>query len=161
MKIYRKIVLIIACGCMLIINLNGCGKINEEANKVYYNNDKIVSDEDTYYMSNSIKKSRNNNYSFKASNFSGSNTIARITFSSPKEYVIDFSVKIQEGKLKLIVIDKDKNIIFTSENPSGNVSCKIDGANGPYRVKLVGDNAKFQITSSLKDIENVKLDIIE
>ncbi|MDD7795428.1 hypothetical protein [Clostridium sp. 'White wine YQ'] len=161
MKIYRKILLIITCTCMLLINLSGCGKINEEANKVYDNNDKIVSDEDTYYMSNSIKKSRNNNYSFKASNFSGSNTIARITFSSPREYVINYSVKIQEGKLKLIVIDKDKNIIFTSENPSGNVSCKIDGVNGPYRVKLVGENAKFQITSSLKDIENVKLDIIE
>jgi hypothetical protein len=161
MKVNRKILLIITATFIILINMSGCGKMNKEASSVYDNNDKIVNDADTYYMSNSVKKSRNNSYSFKASNFSGSNTIAKITFNSPKEYEIRYSVKIQEGNLKLVVIDKDKNIIYTSENTSGDVSYKLDGKNGPYRIKLVGKNAKFQVTSKFENTKDVELDITE
>jgi hypothetical protein len=147
---------VIFCICLLfligiIITYGAC----DERKNIYYNNDKIVQEGDSYTNnSRTITGNSKDEIDIKYSGFYGDDTIFILESKEDGEVKFNFDSTVNSGDFKAVLINPQKEIENILEGTEqGNKIIKL--AKGKYRFKIVGRNAKGEINISINKNNNV------
>lgn len=127
--------MILACVMLMILSLCGCNY------DVYDDDSAIVkSNASIFHESYSNSTIHVYNHSFKL--FIGVKKIRLLTLAKDDE--IKFVAKIDEGRFKVVVIEKSTNLVTLVGEGSGTFT--INGLSGSFIVKMVGDGASGSVS---------------
>lgn len=147
MKLRNKVILSI-CLLSLIGIVFSYSECDERKN-IYNNNNKIVQDWDSYkYSSRTCTGNYKDETNIKYSGFSGDDTIFILQLKEDGEVTFNFDSIVNSGDFKAVLINPQKemgNILEGTE--SGNKTIKL--VKGKYRFKIIGRNAKGEISISI------------
>lgn len=123
---------------------------------IYNDNTKIVSQADSYtFLTNS---SDIDGYTLTESfnKFTGMVTVYELKTDEDSTIKVDFKADISNGDFKIVLIDPNDNVIDILEQ-SSSVEKEIDIPSGKSRLKIVGYNAKGNITLTLSNDNDVRI----
>ena len=133
--------LILCFGVLSVLLLMSC-KIQN-----YYDDpDLITSDSDGSVSFGSVLIESGNKYNYKVSKFNGMKTIRTISKSGELNFEIDLI--ISDGRFKLVLV-KDKEIILVTDKNTNEIISLNNLENGTYKLKIIGDEAKFDLKLKL------------
>lgn len=130
---------------IVLILLSGC-QITPHQNTIYDQDDKIVSEGDSFYFTDRLGAVNDNNMELTFKRFYGVQTIWMIEAT---EDILEFNVKaqIESGEFKVVLITPDQQIVnLTEEAIDGHF--RVETVSGEYRLKIVGRNANGMINIS-------------
>lgn len=119
---------------------------------IFDNNSRIVREGDSYSYKDRIGEIDSSSMDLDISGFYGCDTIWYIESNGDNSISLDYNVELIKGRLKLVIISPENKII-KSINKTG--SYDINLIEGTSRVKIVGDNAKGTINTSIKYENNI------
>ncbi len=145
---FYKLVQICLIVSLLVISLSsfvGCN--NEFARQEYSNNEKIAGNADRSAKIGCIFTELDNKLILKADGFDGRETLWNRTFSEEKEYNLEISLTLTQGKAKIVLVDKSGMVITLIERTAedtntANFSDSLTLPKGYNRIKLVGYDCK-------------------
>jgi hypothetical protein len=146
LKLRNKVILCICILCLIgiIFSYSAC----DERKNIYNNNNKILQDWDSYkYNSRICTSNSRDETNIKYSGFSGDDTIYILESKEDGEVTFNFDSIVNSGDFKAVLINPQKEMenIFEGTE-SGNKTIKL--VKGKYRFKIVGRNAKGEISIS-------------
>lgn len=120
------------------VSLASCGDVN-----VYDDDNGIItSNGSTSVMMNEVKIGKYSTIS--AQSFTGVKTL--YSFSADNSITVSYDTELTSGRLKLVVCDNE-NVIVVFEGEDAATDKVIPLESGSYRLRLVGDNAEFSMSS--------------
>ena len=115
---------------LMSLFLAGCSNNPE---KIYDNKKSITGKYDTYSYQMRKSKYSNDTLDLSYKSFSGVDTLAEFQ-SNQSGININYEIVNNSGKIKLLLVDEDKNIAVLQEN-QGVDSLDVDGSNLNYKIK--------------------------
>ena len=143
----KKIKIIILLVALLLI---GCGQ--QTQHKVY-DDDKQIEGEGNSFSLRNYKQNKNGDRLYVNVGFmDGMDTIWEYDVNSESTVDIGYDLNLTSGKVKLVLITPDGDLCTIAEATktdafSDSLSINVD--NGKYRIKLVAENAKFELNFSV------------
>jgi len=148
-----KKIIIIAVSVLAIISLlsmfvimHYIDKYVGPKEKIYYDNEKISADFDSYFTKSYIEIGNNH---IKFGYFSGSKTIYEFDESNSKMVSINYNVLVKDGRFKLVLILPDKEVILLCEG-SDKAKNEIEIPKGISKIKMVGIKAKGEVNITIQ-----------
>lgn len=154
-----KLLIILSVG--ILLSLSGCSKDgNEKVNQVSKANNEakveskeslqttvdlnkfnIKSSEDEKSGVMFMPQNTSDSWKLKFKKFTGVHTMAKFKLSKDENVKLQYSSKVESGKLVLLVLDKNNEVVKTLEgNKEETLEVKAKEV-GEYTVKVVGDEA--------------------
>jgi hypothetical protein len=114
--------------------------IDESKYNVFDNENAIVNNSDKALEIGSVKKNFGDNYSQKVNSFTGLRTIK--TINGGQRFNVNLTTS--SGRLKLVLVDENNVVTVCDGNANGTFEFpELDGKK--CKLKIVGDNAKFEL----------------
>lgn len=141
---FKKRIVFIAMAITIISLFIGCGYNKEQfnSNKVYNDNSEISSEYDTFGLGESNETIESGRYKGKLI-LSGSATIWTYESSSDIDLKVPYSLSVNRGKAKIVLISPDNTVVDLIESTDksaveGATSITIPIKKGNNRIKVVG-----------------------
>lgn len=155
----RKLLIILSVG--ILLSLSGCSKDgNEKVNQANSPNNEtkveskenstttmdlskfnIKSSEDEKSGVMFMPQNTSDSWKLKFKKFTGVHTMAKFKLSKDQSVKLQYSSKVESGKLVFLVLDKNNEVVKTLEgNKEETLEVKAKEV-GEYTVKVVGDEA--------------------
>lgn len=120
------------------VSLASCGDVN-----VYDDDNGIITSDGI--SSVMLRETHSGNIStVSAQSFTGVKTL--YSFNANSGITVSYDTELKSGRLKLVVCD-DKNVTVVFEGAGAATDKVIPLESGSYRLRLVGDNAEFSMSS--------------
>ncbi len=144
MKNQRKILTAFIMLFTLILTvslLTGCG-----FDEIYDDDEKIAKSDNNYVVTGFIAKNNDATFSASAKKFSGTYSLA--TFEVTKDLLCyNCSFTVTSGRFKLVAVNVSDEKVYVIFEGTGLASSQTyDLPNGKYEMKMVGDNAAFEMS---------------
>lgn len=154
-----KLLIILSVG--ILLSLSGCSKdgnekvnqvnaANSEAKVERKENSTTTVDLSKFNIKNSedeksgvmfMPQNTSDSWKLKFKKFTGVHTMAKFKLSKDESVKLQYSSKVESGKLALLVLDKNNEVVKTLEgNKEETLEVKAKEV-GEYTVKVVGDEA--------------------
>ena len=166
MKSIKKFIILIisliivgAIASKVIILLES-DRLGANERNIYNNEEKIVSESDSYSYLRRKLENEKNNMDFEFVEFTGIDTVYNI--QSTKEGVIELQYKseILKGKFKILLITpKNEIITVLSGNSKGNSKIKIES--GESKIRIVGYKSTGNFTMNVISTDDIDIKISE
>lgn len=135
--------------------LTGCG--NGFAQREYDSDTCIAEQEDRYAKVGSVFNPIEGGYSLEVSEFDGRQTLWSGKLSEEKEITLDISLKMSEGKVKIVHIDDENTVTTILECTPDTVPEKATEVavlmkKGQNRIKIVGYDCRDIDLEILSDV---------
>ena len=156
LKIIKFILLI-----LVIFSLVAC-QYNSK-NSFYNDNKKIASEANSFSIANYDQKIDGQNIHGTISIMSGMDTIWTYNATEDKELNIKYLIKVNSGKVKLVLISPDKSVTNIVENTKNSdlkdfATSKLNIKKGLNRIKVVvEDNSNFDFDITISEGEFTQL----
>ena len=143
----KKIKIIILLVALLLI---GCG---QQTQHNVYDDDKQIEGEGNSFSLRNYNQNKNGDRLYVNVGFmDGMDTIWEYDVNSESTVDIGYDLNLTSGRVKLVLITPDGDLCTIAEATktdafSGSQSINVD--NGKYRIKLVAENAKFELNVSV------------
>lgn len=138
MNLKRKLLSITITATVLIL-LTGC---SANMNKIYSDNKKIASEDDSYTLNKSVTNLENGTFtgSFK---LSGSLTLWSYDSDKDDNLQVPYNLSVKSGKAKLVLITPDNEVVDLVENSknaaiSEDTTINVPLKKGNNRIRLIG-----------------------
>jgi len=125
-----------------LLILSGCVYV-ADSKKIYDDNEKIVTEGDTYTFIDRIGDVLEDEASLEVKGFYGTETI--YTFENIEEITITITQDVNKGRFKVVLINPQNEITVL------NGTSTITMSDGKYRIKIVGENAFATIDITIED----------
>lgn len=139
LKIALAVIAAAACAILAI----GC-----TAENVYDVDEKIMANTNSTLYRNSSKNKVGNSLSLKADYFMGVDTVYTYNVKDG-EISITYSLTVTEGRFKIVITDGE-TIILVGDEATEETTQTFKVENGKYRVRIVGEDAKFSLKAEFK-----------
>ncbi|MBU1142425.1 MAG: hypothetical protein KKH92_02135 [Firmicutes bacterium] len=133
---------IFAIWMLSLLILSGCVYV-ADSKKIYDDNEKIVTEGDTYTFIDRIGDVLEDEASLEVKGFYGTETI--YTFENIEEITITITQDVNKGRFKVVLINPQNEITVL------NGTSTITMSDGKYRIKIVGENAFATIDITIED----------
>lgn len=143
---------LIICLLTVLIVLVGCS-----ANTVYNNDEQIARNSNTYNLTNSRQNQVNQKISGTIGAFSGMGTVWKYKAPADGTMELDYSLKITEGKVKVVHIAPDGALTVLAEVTEDDDTMEQVGTieipvqKGENRMKLVAQGAALQYSLEIPE----------
>lgn len=145
MKLTRKICGVVAAVILALLTMSLCGCDTED---IYDNDYKIIHEDKTMASVMSENKTTTS-YIGKAESFSGVKTALNVVVNDGKIH-LSYSVNVESGRFKIVAVDAE-NLYLIHEGEGNTSDATVEVPNGTYRIRIVGDKAKFSCNIQLLD----------
>jgi len=135
-----KIVRNVAAALLLCLTLTACGSFSG-----YDDNAQIVK-ASSWSATGEVSFNTNTHLDMRCSKCNGVKSVATVTV--PDDPTFDMTVNIEAGRFKVVLVQSNSVYLVTDTSTSGPVTTNGIPA-GKYSVRLVAEDAKFQITLDL------------
>lgn len=134
----KRMGIMLLCAVML---LTGCA--GYDPTTVYDNNRRIAGQSNTYNKVNYKQSQKDNTYKISCELFEGMDTIWNYNASEDMEIQMEYTLAVESGKAKLVLISPDGEVEtiteVTNENEvNDSVEVTLQLEEGENRIKLVG-----------------------
>lgn len=131
----KKALRLVAVALVLAMSLfaTGCNV------DVFDDNDAIINGNDSQITTNAKQVVTNSLWKLEAKSFTGMYTIETKELSG--EVTFDFTMTVQSGRCKFVLVNANSVIVVADEDVSSPVTLTLDS--DTYRLKLVGDSANI------------------
>lgn len=150
----KKIIILFMClSSLLSISLFGCSSNNLPEN--FYEDSTIFTGQSNgYSMKKSVQSVKNNVYNGKFT-FNGFGTLWNYETDQDKTISASYSLKVSNGKGKLVLINGDNDVSILSELSSNLVpekkDIKLKLKKGTNIIKFVGQDAETEMTLTVEE----------
>lgn len=147
----KKTSIVVLLVALLLI---GCGSL--EQHNLYDNDRQIEGEGNSYSRSNYSQNVNGNRLYLNIGFMDGMDTIWEYNANSESSVAIDYDISLKSGKAKLVLITPDGDLSTIAEATKSEAfsgSSDISVNKGRYRIKLVTENAKFELNLSASDGE--------
>jgi len=154
-----KVLIILSVG--ILLSLSGCSKDgNEKVNQVNSTNNEtkveskessitavdlskfnIKSSEDEKSGVMFMPQNTNDSWKLKFKKFTGVHTMAKFKLSKDESVKLQYSSKVESGKLVLLVLDKNNEVVKTLDGSKEETLEVKAKDTGEYTIKIVGEEA--------------------
>lgn len=141
---------------LVIFNVRGCSNFSSYQREIFDDNNKIISQSDSYSFRNRVGRTLGNESNIEFSFFTGMETIWKINASEKEDIRIEYNSSISEGDFKIVLITPENEVInIISQSGEGNKIIQLN--KGSSRFKIIGRDAKGEIEIKIEGGENIKL----
>ena len=92
-----------------------CGCQNRAVSAVYDDDSELTADYDTYHMTDFKGSQENGSYKASAREIEGMYTVSNYDSESEEELDITYQISVESGKMKLVLIDPEGELMTLSE----------------------------------------------
>lgn len=137
-KIQKNTLALVAAGCIF---LTACG--TEYAQNEYDSNEKIVSEADRYSKKCSVLNNIGGTCTLSVSEYDGRQTLWTDDADEDYEAVLDLSLSLSKGQVKVVYVDDNDNITNIIEckpedSTDGYITKTLSMKKGKNKIKIVG-----------------------
>lgn len=135
-------------GLLIIVCLSICavfaGCLTEADYDAIYNDDSKIATSSSSTSIGQVQMSTNGRYELSCTSFSGVRII-KDNFNVTKNTVANLSLKVEEGKFKVVLVNDKK--VYTIAEGSRDGALDLSGIpDGKYNIKIVGVSAQISLT---------------
>lgn len=153
MNMYK--IFIVLSLSLFLLGVGGCN-VSDYQKSIYSDNSKIAKEADSYTFNNRIGSTNKNETNIEFSAFTGMETIWIIEVKEEGSVSVNYESKIENGDFKTVLISPNGVLTNIFEQSKSGTST-LNLQKGKNRIKIVGNDAKGEVTLLIKIDEDMQI----